>query len=622
MRTTFVKPGWGKSSPLAASRGRVNVCSKQSPRHTDGSLRPVRVTTSTTRRWSPRSPRWKNCPRPRRPRRSRRLAALKALRVAEDAQIGLSGDLAGRSVPVEVSKALGVATMTARTRVENAATAVESHPRLLELVGTGRVSMAGLNRVIETTRVLEPAQQRRVDELVCAEARRRRMTPGELAKAADRRVLEIDPDAAAKRAARARATRDVRLSDPWQGTATVWASLRAEEALAIYTRIDRTSRGMRAAGDPRPLNTLRADLVCELLLGKAAITPTEQPAEQTDQPTDQPTEPADQADQAAPAEDTSAVPDWRSTNGLEPWVASKPPPAAAVTDPDPAPEQECWDSYPDTHTPVAPDPDSDPEPESADSPSRPAGAGERGGAGRGVVGDLARSGPRTRPAPRLRRDRRRHPHRHRHHRAEHRGDHQPAPVVLRPDRRPAGADGLHRKAVHRHAAPVHHLARPHRPAHRRHHRRHRPHPRPPPPRTHRRAQRPRPVQAQPHPQGPPQSPHQSPPGPALGRRHRPPPAQRPRHRLDPAQQHHPHQPATTGPRPGLRPHRPHSSTPNGSPGCATCRTSRRHHTPTTRSTPSPPSSPDSATPADRHPSPSRLGEPANSPRRGPRGRTR
>ena len=120
---------------------------------------------------------------------ARRLAALKALRVAEDAQIGLCGDMAGRSVPVEVSKALGVATMTARTRVENAATAVESHPRLLELVGTGRVSMAGLNRVIETTRVLEPAQQRRVDELVCAEARRRKMTPGELAKAADRRTL-------------------------------------------------------------------------------------------------------------------------------------------------------------------------------------------------------------------------------------------------------------------------------------------------------------------------------------------------------------------------------------------------------------------------------------------------
>ncbi len=183
--------------------------------------------------------------------------------------------------------------MTARTRVENAATAVESHPRLLELVGTGRVSMAGLNRVIETTRVLEPAQQRRVDELVCAEARRRKMTPGELAKAADRRVLEIDPDAAAKRAARARATRDVRLSDPWQGTATVWASLRAEEALAIYTRIDRTSRGMRAAGDPRPLNTLRADLVCELLLGKAAVTPTEQPAEQpTSRPSSRPTRPS------------------------------------------------------------------------------------------------------------------------------------------------------------------------------------------------------------------------------------------------------------------------------------------------------------------------------------------
>ena len=38
-----------------------------------------------------------------------------------------------------------------------------------------------------------------------------------------------------------------------------------------------------------------------------------------------------------------------------------------MIDPDPAPEQECWDTYPDTHTPVAPDPDLNAEPEPADS---------------------------------------------------------------------------------------------------------------------------------------------------------------------------------------------------------------------------------------------------------------
>ncbi len=38
-----------------------------------------------------------------------------------------------------------------------------------------------------------------------------------------------------------------------------------------------------------------------------------------------------------------------------------------MTDPDPAPEQECWDTYPDTHTPAAPDTDLNSEPEPADS---------------------------------------------------------------------------------------------------------------------------------------------------------------------------------------------------------------------------------------------------------------
>ena len=528
----------------------------------------------------------------------RELAALKALRVAEDAQIGLSGEH-GRPVGAgRGAKALGVATMTARTRVENAATAVESHPRLLELVGTGRVSMAGLNRVIETTRVLEPAQQRRVDELVCAEARRRKMTPGELAKAADRRVLEIDPDAAAKRAARARATRDVRLSDPWQGTATVWASLRAEEALAIYTRIDRTSRGMRAAGDPRPLNTLRADLVCELLLGKAAVTPT------GSRPTSRPSSPPTSRPRPAePAEDTSAVPDWRSTNGLEPWVASTPPPAAAVTDRRPGARAGAAGTPTPTDLPadqLAPDPDADADPELSRAGHRRRrrvpvdvevqvvvslatwlGLDREPGLLRGygaidadTLDDIITTAQTTGATTSLRR------------------------LFCDPtDGRLVQMDSTARRFTgtlrqfttwRDHTdrltgdtiADIDHI-RDH------HHAR-----------THRRAQRPRPVPAQPHPQRPPPRPHQSPhrtgPGATASTTTgtTPPTSTGPCPTTPPTPAGH-HPPSAPAPTPPTTP-----STPNGSPGSATCRTSRRHHTPTTRSTPSPPSSPDSATPAD------------------------
>ena len=170
-----------------------------------------------------------------------------------------------------MAKALGIATVTADGRLRDASAAVHQHPRLLGLVGTGRVSMGGLGRVIEATRVLDPARQRRVDEQVAAEARRRRMSPGELGNAAARRVLQIDPDAADRRAARARRRRDVRLGDPVDGTAQLIATLRAEDALAVHTRLDRTARGMRQSGDQRPLDLLRADLFVEHLAGRSMV---------------------------------------------------------------------------------------------------------------------------------------------------------------------------------------------------------------------------------------------------------------------------------------------------------------------------------------------------------------
>ncbi len=71
------------------------------------------------------------------------------------------------------------------------------------------------------------------------------LTPGELGRAATRRVLAVDPDAAARRVARARRDRSVRLGDPVDGTAGLYAVLRAEEAVAIFTGLDRTARGMR-----------------------------------------------------------------------------------------------------------------------------------------------------------------------------------------------------------------------------------------------------------------------------------------------------------------------------------------------------------------------------------------
>lgn len=193
---------------------------------------------------------------------ARDMAAFADARVATDEAQGLTGGLQGRTVPTEVGLALGVAPMTAATRVNLAAEAVSDHPELLALMGTGRVSMAGLRKALKQTAVLEPEQRRVVDSQLAADAVADRLTPGMLERAATRRTQAADPEAAAKRAGRARANRRVGCSDAVDGTSLFWSRLRAEEALLVYNTLDGRARGMRADGDERSI----ADLMCDLLV--------------------------------------------------------------------------------------------------------------------------------------------------------------------------------------------------------------------------------------------------------------------------------------------------------------------------------------------------------------------
>lgn len=169
---------------------------------------------------------------------------------------------------------------------------------------------------------------------LAVDARADDLTPGQLGNAALRRVLTADPDSAARRAAAARRRRYVRLCDPVDGTATIIARVRAEEARLIIDRIDRTARGMRGEGDPRDLDTLRADLFVEWLTGRRLAISTG-PAAQPQRP---------QAHLPVPtrASPEAPWPTWRSVDGYEPWWWSRPPPRQGV---DPEPDDPVWDAY-------------------------------------------------------------------------------------------------------------------------------------------------------------------------------------------------------------------------------------------------------------------------------------
>ena len=195
------------------------------------------------------------------------------MRLGDDVAEQVPEHLQGRAAALEVAAAVRVATMTATHRLFAAGRAVDDHPRLLALVGTGAVSMVGLRKVIRATDVLPAELRRLVDAQLAADVVRSRWTPGQLAQAAERRVLAADPQAAARRAAAARQHRGVALCDPFDGVAEVSATLRTEEAFAVFTRLGRTARGMRHAGDPRSVQSLMADLFVESILGVAMVVP-------------------------------------------------------------------------------------------------------------------------------------------------------------------------------------------------------------------------------------------------------------------------------------------------------------------------------------------------------------
>lgn len=170
--------------------------------------------------------------------------------------------------------------------------------------------------MLRQTEALFEADRCVVDAQVADDAARDRLTPAQLEQAAARRALAVDPEAAAKRAAKARSLRSVSLGDPIDGVAGVAAELRAEEALACWTSLDRTARRMRQDGDGGSLQELMADLFVERLTGTALV----------------------------PVDDARA-PVWRCVDGREPWTCSSPPPVV----PDPDPHDPAWNTLVDEH---------------------------------------------------------------------------------------------------------------------------------------------------------------------------------------------------------------------------------------------------------------------------------
>jgi uncharacterized protein DUF222 len=130
----------------------------------------------------------------------------------------------------------------------------------------GEIDLYKVRTVHELTMNLSPALAREVEERVLEKAAGQ--TGAQLRQRARRIVLRVDPTGARDRAAEAKAARCAGFQSEDDGMAKVYAVVPAEKAVAIALRVDKIARQAKTPDDPRTMDQRRADVVCDLLLGK------------------------------------------------------------------------------------------------------------------------------------------------------------------------------------------------------------------------------------------------------------------------------------------------------------------------------------------------------------------
>ncbi|MEU8413939.1 DUF222 domain-containing protein [Amycolatopsis japonica] len=193
------------------------------------------------------------------------IARLEAVRFRALRQLGRHRDDAA-SVVQEVAFELSVVDSHAAVLVSTAAALVSRLPRTLGLLDQGKVGGYGAMKVAAATAWLSDDDARAVDAVL--EDRIPDRNSDQIRKAANHAAMMADREGAARRTERNRAGRRVLVRQGETGVASIEVEDGpVEKVAAAYTRIDREARALRAEGETRTLDQLRADVALDLLLG-------------------------------------------------------------------------------------------------------------------------------------------------------------------------------------------------------------------------------------------------------------------------------------------------------------------------------------------------------------------
>ncbi len=172
---------------------------------------------------------------------------------------------ASESAVAEIGLMLGVSPRTAAARVDVALDLVNRLPAVHAGLAAGRLSLPAARAIAEETATLNGPETSAVVEAVLPRSAGR--TPGQLRAATRKAVAEVDPDAVRHRHQKAVAERGVWLHDEPDGMASLHARLRADDAVAAYTVLDRFARHSDGPADNRSIEARRADALVDLLSG-------------------------------------------------------------------------------------------------------------------------------------------------------------------------------------------------------------------------------------------------------------------------------------------------------------------------------------------------------------------
>lgn len=187
---------------------------------------------------------------------ARMLARFGALRPGDDREVSeFAAD--------EVAPALRVSRGAAAARLGLAVDLQRRLPATLAALCRGELDLAKARVISEAVASLTDSQAGVVEQAVLPRAAEQ--TAPALRAAARRAVLKVDPAAAQRREALARADRRVVCTPTGDGMAELYALLPAADAVAVYDRVNRLARSL--PGDERSMDHRRADCFTDLMLG-------------------------------------------------------------------------------------------------------------------------------------------------------------------------------------------------------------------------------------------------------------------------------------------------------------------------------------------------------------------